>query len=157
MATEGYSREALLAARSGVPPLAHLARFQDVDAAGIVFFPRILEYFHDAYAAYLRAAGCPLERVLAAGIWAAPIKRSEAHFLRPIRFGDALETALVAARFEGSALSIGYRTTLREGEAVAIGSTVAVVVDRATFRRIEPPEELRRAFSPFEATPGAAG
>ena len=35
-------------------------RFQDIDAAGIIFYPRVLEMFHDAYAAFLTFAGSPL-------------------------------------------------------------------------------------------------
>jgi len=47
-------------------------RFQDIDAAGIIFYPRVLEMFHDTYAAFLAFAGAPLPEVLRSGTWLAP-------------------------------------------------------------------------------------
>jgi len=132
-------------------PYEHVVRFQDVDAAGIVFFPKILEYFHDAYVAFLRAEGIPLEEAMAAKRWAAPIRSSEAHFLRPLRFGDPVTTALVRVRLSGSDLEIGYRTAHSGGEAAAVGVTRAVFVDWATFKRAEPPEDVRKVFARVEA------
>ena len=43
-----FTRSELLAAPAGFTH--HLpARFQDCDAAGIVFYARVFDYFHDAY------------------------------------------------------------------------------------------------------------
>ena len=52
----GFQRDDLLAAPAGFTHRM-LARFQDVDAAGIVFFARIFDYFHDAYVAFFAAHG----------------------------------------------------------------------------------------------------
>ena len=43
--------------------------FQDIDAAGIVFFARIFDYFHNAFVAHLRARGVSLPEVIAGGEW----------------------------------------------------------------------------------------
>ena len=142
----GFSRDELLAAPAGFSQRREV-RFQDVDAAGIVFFARLLEYFHDAYVAWLASAGVSLSDALARKEWAAPLKHVEADFLRPLRFGDAIEVELVRAKLDGSALSVGYRVrALPGGEAVATGHSVHVVVDASTFRRIEPPSALRAAI-----------
>jgi acyl-CoA thioesterase FadM len=126
---------------------SHVVRFQDVDAAGVVFYPRILEYFHDAYVTFLRASGQPLELALKSGAWAAPIQWAEAHFLRPMRFGDAVETAVVASRVTESELLLGFRTSLAGGKPAAVGTTRAVFVDLVTFRRTTAPPELERLFN----------
>jgi acyl-CoA thioesterase FadM len=143
----GFSTEELTAA----PPLGavqpYVVRFQDVDAAGVVFYPRILELFHDAYVTFLRAAGQPLEIALKTGSWAAPIQWAEAHFLRPMRFGDVVETAVVASRVVESELLLGFRTSLAGGKPAAVGRTRAVFVDLATFRRTTAPPELERLFN----------
>jgi YbgC/YbaW family acyl-CoA thioester hydrolase len=159
------SRDALLQAPSGFSHELPI-RFQDVDAAGIIFFARVLDYCHDAYVEFLRAAGCPLHQTLAAGEWIAPLVHAEADFIRPLRFGERVVVHLVAARQRGSVYTIGYRlqrpqdatvdqrpqdaaasSGQRPGEAVGVGQTVHVVVDRQRFTRIPLPEPLLRALA----------
>ena len=118
------------------------------EARNILTTPRVLEYFHDAYVAFLGDCGHPLHRVLAERRWAAPLSHAEADYLRPIRFGDALDAQLVRARVEGSTLTVGYRLAAADGQAiVAVGVTVHVFVDPATFRRCDPPADLAAAFN----------
>jgi YbgC/YbaW family acyl-CoA thioester hydrolase len=140
-----FTRDELLAA-----PVRHASpravRFQDVDAAGIVFYARFFEYFHDAYADYLAAHGSPLPEVIRAQTWAAPLVHAEADFLAPLRFGDAIEVALVAGRLEKSRLSVGYRL-MKGPDACALGSTVHVFVDVAGFKKIPPPPEAVAALA----------
>src|SRR5690242_13370475 len=72
-------------------------RFQDVDAAGIIFYARAFELCHDLYVEFLNEVGLPLHESLK-GPLIAPIRHAESDYLRPLRFGDRVEVALVAAR-----------------------------------------------------------
>lgn len=139
-----FTRDALLAAPDRYVHAMDV-RFQDVDAAGIVFYPRFLEYFHDAKVAFLRARGCPLDRAIAERQWAAPLKHAEADYFKPLRFGDRVEVALVAARLDGSDLVLGYRVRRGE-EVVAVGQTQHVLVEPASFARVAPPARLAAAL-----------
>src|SRR5512145_2250396 len=65
-------------------------RFQDVDAAGIVFYPRVLEYFSDAFVAFLTANGTRLAEVLRERRWGAPLRHAEADYFKPLRYGDRI-------------------------------------------------------------------
>ena len=119
-----FSRETLLSRPSGAS--FHMnVRFQDVDAAGVVFFPTLLVYMHDAYVALLEQVGTPLPRVLQDRRWIAPIAECHAEFLKPLRFGDSVEVQVVAATASRVAMRLGYRI-LRGDEAVAVGQTVHV-------------------------------
>lgn len=153
-----FSRAELLAAPVG---FSHelLVRFQDVDAAGIVFFARILDYCHDAYVAFLAAAGCPLDASLRESRWMAPLVHAEADFIKPLRFGDRVLVHLVAARVRESSYTVGYRLERPgqlsndalasgqiAGEAAAVGQTVHVVVDPRSFARAPLPEAMRSAL-----------
>ena len=122
-----------------------VVRFQDVDAAGILFYARTFDYFHDAYVAWLRERGAPLESALRSGEWAAPLHRAEAEYLRPLRFGDALDVALVSVRVGETEFTIDYRID-REGETACVGRTLHVSVDPVTFRRSPVPAPLRAAL-----------
>lgn len=160
MSSLPLSRDALLAAPAGFS-LELPVRFQDVDAAGIIFFARVLDYCHDGYVGFLSAAGCPLHQTLAAREWIAPLVHAEADFIRPLRFGQRVVVHLVGARQRGSVYTIGYRlerpadvdpaSGQQPGEAVAVGQTVHIVVDPQRFTRIATPEPLQAALKKLAA------
>ena len=120
-------------------------RFQEVDAAGILFYARIFDYFHDAYVAFLRAGGAPLERALEDGSWVAPLNRAEAEYLRPLRFGEEIDVIVAGVEIEETEYTVEYRVE-RGGEVAAVGRTRHVSVDPVEFRRAPIPDVLRGAL-----------
>jgi 1,4-dihydroxy-2-naphthoyl-CoA hydrolase len=122
-----------------------IVAFQDVDAAGIVFFARVFDYFHDAYVTFLRARGVPLEAALQDGSWVAPLRHAVADYRRPLRFGDPITVSLVRIDLEETEYRVVYRIETSDGLACE-GETVHVSVDPATFRRSAIPGGLRRAL-----------
>lgn len=126
-------------------------RFQDVDAAGVIFYPRLLEYFNDAYLAYLSSVGQPLHASLGRTPWISPVRHAEADFLRPLRFGDAIEVAIVGAatrpETEPSEVTLGFRITRSAGdEAAALGQVVHTFVDSKTFKRTPIPDIMLEVY-----------
>lgn len=123
-------------------------RFQDVDAAGIIFYPRLLVYCHDLLLEFFAHAGAPLHEVLREGSWLAPIRHAEADYFKPLRFGDQVEVALVRAHLEPTEVALGFRIARSGGgEVCAVAQSVHTFVDRVSFRRIPLPEPLRTAFA----------
>ncbi len=124
-------------------------RFQDVDAAGLVYFARFFEYFHTAYEVLLTSAGHPLAEVISAKRWAAPLRHAEADYLSPARFGDVLLVELVAAAVEESEISLGFRLSEAGDRArvLALGQTVHTFVELPSFVRTKVPEALVTALS----------
>lgn len=137
-------------------------RFQDVDAAQVVFFAKLFDYFHDAYVSYLEESGLPLHVVLERGEWGAPLRHAEADFLGPIRFGDLVDVGIVGASWGEGKFILGYRLVLAGsthstvGAVVAVGHTCHVVVEggvaRPTRRPI--PDELLSVLEPLAREPG---
>jgi len=122
-------------------------RFQDVDAAGIIFYPRLLEYCHDTLVDFYAAAGAPLHENLRAPTWLAPIRHAEADYFKPLRFGDRIEVAIVAAVLADSEVALGFRIARSEGgEVCAVVQSVHTFVEPRTFQRCPVPEPLRAAF-----------
>jgi len=117
-------------------------RFQDVDAAGIVFYPRVLEYFSDAYMAWLQEAAIDIPRTLELGEISFPLVHAEADYLRPLRFGDVIAVEIAAAKVGETSFTIGYRIRTGTGRLASIGQTAHVCIDRTTFRACPIPEEL---------------
>lgn len=116
-------------------------RFQEVDAAGTVFFPRVLEYFADNYLQLLQLAGLDVPRMLRERSGAAPLAHAEASFVAPLFFGDAVSVELVRARVGGSSVTFGHRL-LKDGKLAAFGTTVHVFVDGWTFQKAPVPAAL---------------
>lgn len=125
-------------------------RFHDIDAAGIMFYPRIFEYCNDLLVDYLASEGVGVPGVLAARRWAAPLRHVEADYFRPLRFGDRIQVALCRAQVKESAVTLAYRVG-RQGEegAVAVVQTTHVTIDPESFLRCPVPEELSRALQRF--------
>jgi len=147
MAVPLFDKRALSEAGEPLFSLPLEVRFQDVDAAGIVFFARIGAYFHDAHIAYLNALGLDMPRALSEGPWIAPLKHAEADFFEPMRFGDRLESQVVAGRAEGSELVFGFRLVGADDRRVrAVGQQVHVWVGRDDFKRCPLPEAVRAAL-----------
>jgi YbgC/YbaW family acyl-CoA thioester hydrolase len=127
-------------------------RFQDIDAAGIIFYPRVLEMFHDAYAAFLAFAGSPLPEVLRHGTWLAPVRHAEADYFKPLRFGDPVSVEICRAHLAETEATLGYRIARSESsEVCVVGQVVHTFVERATFKRTAVPDGVRQALEHIES------
>lgn len=143
-----FTREDIVEATSALFVQPRKVRFQDVDAAATVFFPRIIEYFADTYLAMLDARGVDLARILKQLEWAVPLAHVEADFLGPMRFGDRILVEVVGARLAETSFALAHRVRTPDGtRTLALGQTVHVVVDGTSFRPTPIPEELRRALA----------
>jgi YbgC/YbaW family acyl-CoA thioester hydrolase len=141
---QAFTRDELVTATSPRFVEARVVRFQEVDAAGIVFYPRILEYFNDAWIAMLLAGGYDLPRVLVEGDVLLPLVHAEGDFLAPMRFGDAITVELVEGRAGGTSLTLGFRVRDAKGKVTAIGQSAHVAIARATFKPVAVPDEVQR-------------
>ena len=148
-----WSRAELAGASQG-PCHRFEVLFQHVDAAGIVFFGRMFEYFHDAYVATLADAGHPLPDVLAEKRWLAPLVHAEADYLSPLRFGDTVDARVVRALVKGSKLVVGYRVSVGDRVA-AVGHTVHIFCDMDTLERVDMPSDLAAYFRALGAPEAA--
>ncbi|MRG96053.1 acyl-CoA thioesterase [Polyangium spumosum] len=151
------SSEDLVHAQSVLHAEDRPVRFQDVDAAGIIYFARVLEYFHDAFLSLLRRAGVDLAAVLKEGKWGMPLGHAEADYLGPMRFGDDVVVEIVRLELGERSLSVGARVRSPEGRVLAIGQAVHVCIDRQTFRSRALPDETAAALKAVGAQVRGAG
>lgn len=142
-----YDRQTLMSVPLEGFARTRRVRFQDVDAAGVIFYARVFDYCHDAYVEYLDAHGVSLVEVLKQRHWAAPIRHAEADYLRPLRFGDEIAVSLVVAHLAESELTLGYRISLNASREVAIvAQSVHTFVSLPDFKRCPVPEDVFTAF-----------
>jgi len=84
-------------------------RFQDTDAAGVVYFANVLAMCHEAYEASLAARGIDLRLFFTGSEVAIPIVHASVDFFKPMFCGDRLEIHLNAIQTKDSEFEIQYR------------------------------------------------
>ncbi len=84
-------------------------RFQDTDAAGVVYFATVLTFCHEAYEASLAAAGFDLKTFFSPADLAMPIVHASVDFLQPMCCGDRLHIHLTAQHLHATRFEIAYQ------------------------------------------------
>lgn len=120
-------------------------RFQDVDAAGVLFFGRVYDYSHVAYEEFWASLGVDRAWVFSKAEFLIPIAHSEADYRRPIRHGERITIRLDVTRLGRVSFSLAYRIGGPEGadDVRAEVRTVHAFVARDTMKPIPIPDDLR--------------
>jgi 1,4-dihydroxy-2-naphthoyl-CoA hydrolase len=87
-------------------------RFQDTDAAGVVYFANVLGICHEAYEESLEASGINLKEFFSNSSVAFPIVHASVDFLRPIFCGDKLIINIKPQKLDASKFEINYQITV---------------------------------------------
>jgi len=122
-------------------------RLRHIDAAGVIFYPRLLELTHEAYEALLDELGQPLADTLASGRPIAPIVRCEANYRRPMTIGMELTIEVSVVREGKSSYTLGYIFRDDAGQEMAMAQVTHAAIDRGTGRSVRLTDEMRRGLS----------
>jgi len=120
-------------------------RFQDVDAAGVLFFGRIYDYCHQAYEEFWVSAGVDRAWIFSGADFLIPIAHSEADYKAPIRHGEHVQVRVDVTHVGRASFHLGYRVMGSGGESDlrAAAKTVHAFVSKAVMRPIPIPADLR--------------
>ncbi|OUL20330.1 1,4-dihydroxy-2-naphthoyl-CoA hydrolase [Nostoc sp. T09] len=116
-------------------------RFQDTDAAGVVYFANILGICHEAYEESLEVAGIDLKAFFSNPSVAFPIVHANVDFFRPIFCGDKLLVSLMPQKLGGEKFEIAYEIAIAE-VIVAKAITRHVCIDVSSRSKQELPAEI---------------
>lgn len=120
-------------------------RFEEVDAARIVFFARFFAYAHEAMEHFFSGlddggyVGLITKREI--GL---PAVKSESQFHSPLRYGDVVEIETVAVRVGNRSATLGF--TLKQhdsGVLVAEITHTVVTTDLRRMRSCDMPADVR--------------
>jgi len=121
--------------------------FQDIDAAGVVFYAHLFRYAHEAYEHFMQHIGCSLQELLAEGSYLLPLVHAEADYRRPLHHADRLTIELWLKTLGQTSFTLGYRVLGDDQTQHASLETVHVALDRTTQRPLTLPASLREALS----------
>jgi len=128
-------------------------RFGDIDHAGIVYYPRIVHYFHVAMEEYFsQALREDYAHVLEQHRLGLPTVHLEVDFRRPFKFGDRIEVEVRVSRFGDKSVEWSYRIFRQGADEVCVEArvvTVCVHLDR--FKPMQVPQWFRDRVERYEA------
>ncbi len=127
-------------------PFTHnrTVRFQDTDAAGVVYFANVLSMCHEAYEASLAASGIDLQSFFSNRAVAVPIIHASVDFRRPMFCGDLLLIRVTSQQLSSDRFEIAYQIVAASPseQQLAAAITRHVSIDPTTRTRIQLPEAI---------------
>jgi len=119
-------------------------RLSDTDAAGVIFFPRLLSICHEAYEEALLSVRIDLKTFFRDSTSAIPIVQANISFFRPIFAGDRLLVNLEPKLLKDSEFEITYSILLAQTnrECAAKAITKHVCIDPNSRTRIKLPTAI---------------
>ena len=125
---------------------AYPVRFQDVDAAGVLFYGRIYDYCHQAYEELIESAGVDRAHYFSKAEYLVPIVHSEADYKTPILHGERISIEIDVTRVGRASFRLRYRVRGPAGDPRVEVATVHAFANRATMKPIPIPDALRAFF-----------
>ncbi|MFL5321881.1 MAG: acyl-CoA thioesterase [Myxococcaceae bacterium] len=123
-------------------------RFEDVDFARVVFFPKLFVYAHNVFEDFFaNELGVPYVKMLAERKVGYPAVHADADFRKPLRFGDVIRVELSVLKVGTSSLHCRYRMFPEHGtELLAEVKVVSAAIAMDTFQSAPLPADVRAAF-----------
>jgi len=121
-------------------------RFGHVDPAGIVYFPRIYDYFHEAFEELFDVhVGVKYYEMLLEDRIGFPLVHSEANFNGPLKFGDRPLVRVTCFKLGETSLGLHYVYEVDDKVCVDAHQTT-VCVNTKTMKPQRIPDAFRARF-----------
>ncbi len=128
-------------------------RFGDCDPAGVVYFPRFFDWFHQAMETWFdEALNLPYSEVLER--YGFPAVHTEADFIKPSRMGEVIRVQLRVDQLGASSFHLTYEVVGPNGSCRVRGRTVVAMIgvlanESDHFRPVRIPPDLRLKIEEF--------
>jgi 4-hydroxybenzoyl-CoA thioesterase len=121
-------------------------RFGDVDPAGIVYYPKIFDYIHEAFEELWDVhVGARYYQLLLEHRIGFPLVHSEVDFRHPLRFGDRPRVRVTCTHLGRASIGLAYRFHVDERLCLeALMTVVCVNLEGMTPTPV--PEQYRARF-----------
>jgi 4-hydroxybenzoyl-CoA thioesterase len=130
-------------------------RFDDVDGAGIVYYPRFLHLCHAAFEDFFNAAApFSYPTMIKDRRLGFPTVHIDANFRAPLSYGDTAVVTLAVANIGTSSMVLTYRIHRKRDSVLSFEAVIKTVLINLDSQKSTPlPEELRRMLEQYLATP----
>lgn len=124
-------------------------RFYDGDVAGIMFHGTIFRLAHNSFEEFLETLGTTWEKWFRDPDVAAPIRKAEAEYFKPLLPGKKYRVELSLSQLGTSSFTMKHRFINEAEEICAVVHKVHVYVDRKKLKALPLPEDLRAALREY--------
>lgn len=121
-------------------------RFEEVDAAGIVFFGCYANYAHEAMEVLFAEVDGGYPNLINRRRTGFPAVALEVQYRAPLRYGDVLRIELFCGRLGNRSAELQYRFIRQDEVLVATMKHTVVVSDLDAVQSVEMPEDVRRVL-----------
>lgn len=129
-------------------------RFEEVDAAGIVFFAHFLGYAHEAMEHFFDGLDGGYCRLIVERKIGLPAVKVEVSFTSPVRYGERLRIETTTTHLGTRSATLRYRMLrAATGELCAEVAHTVVTTDLACMRSCAMPDDVRAVFAAHLAAP----
>ena len=127
---------------------AYKVRFSDSDPAGVMYFPRFLNLFHQVFEDWFdEELKFPYRAMLEDAGVGFPTVHTEVDYFLPFRFGETLEVELMVSRVGNRSFTCTYRARAVGEQNVRVQAKIVTsTVALAEFKAVDIPDELREAL-----------
>jgi len=138
-----------------VIPFARAIKFEEVDAANIVFFARFVNYAHEAMEHFFGGLDGGYARLIVERRIGLPAVHVEMSFASPLRYGDALRIETSVKKIGNRSAVLHYRMLNAATGALAADVTHTVVTtDLRALKSCDMPDDMRALLTQhLEAAP----
>lgn len=127
-------------------------RFEDVDAAGIVFFARYLNYCHEAMEAFFGPLEGGYVHLINDRHIGLPAVHVEIDFKAPLRYGDEARIEVTIPHVGRSSTKLRYAfVRARDSVPVAVALHTCAVSDLSIMKSIPIPDDMRALLEQHRA------
>ncbi len=120
-------------------------RFEDADPAGLVFYPRAVAMAHALIEELIARSPLGWAGWFASPSYAAPVRKVDAEFLRPMRAGETFRARAEVERIGSTSVTFVVELGNADAPAARIRS-VHVLIDKVTGRPVPVPGAVREAL-----------
>lgn len=134
-----------------------VVRFEEVDFARIVYYPRLFGYCHQAFEDFFRdEVGVSYPEMLQQRGVGYPTVHAESDFRAPLRFGDPVRVVMETAKLGARSITSRYRLFHHtRNELCSEIQVVTVAIAMATVTSVDIPDDVRAAFARHLSTQAA--
>lgn len=119
-------------------------RFDDVDGAGIVYYPQFFHLCHKAFEDFFdTVAGIPYPKMIAEMRRGFPTVTIDSVFVKPLRYGDTAVVTLGVTRIGRSSVVFRYSIDKQGGDLCFWTETTCVLIDLDSLGAVPIGADLR--------------
>ncbi len=133
------------------PVYARRIRFDEIDAAGVMYFARIMHLAHEAIEHAYWTLGWPISRQFSELDVGMPILETHASFRRPLRLDDEVQVVVLRNSMSEKTVELTVQVWLGEAVAAVIDLTLCCVT--RGFQSTPLPDSLRLVFAALKQAP----